>query len=40
VLGFAATNLLDEEARSAVSFNKDEVLLPGRSFQVSLNVEL
>ena len=35
-LAFAATNLLDEEARSAVSFNKDEVRLPGRSFQVSL----
>jgi len=35
-LGFAARNLLDEEARNAVSFNKDEVLLPGRSFHLSV----
>jgi iron complex outermembrane receptor protein len=36
-LGFTARNLLDEAARNAVSFTKDRVLLPGRSFRVSLH---
>jgi len=35
-LGFAARNLLDEKARNAASFTKDRVLLPGRSFRVSV----
>ena len=34
---FAARNLLDERARNAVSFNKDQVLLPGRNFRVGLH---
>lgn len=35
-LHFVARNLLDEAARNAVSFTKDEVLLPGRNFRLSL----
>ncbi len=35
-LGFTARNLLDEKARNAASFTKDSVLLPGRSFRVSV----
>ncbi|MBW2390722.1 MAG: TonB-dependent receptor [Deltaproteobacteria bacterium] len=35
-LGFTARNLLDEKARNAASITKDSVLLPGRSFRVSL----
>ena len=35
-IGLAARNLLDERARNAVSFNKADVLLPGRDIRVSL----
>ena len=35
-LTFTARNLLDEVARNAVSFTKDEVLLPGRSYRVGV----
>ena len=38
-LDFVARNLLDEEARNAVSITKEEVLLPGRNFRVSLRVD-
>ena len=38
-LCFAARNLLDQQARNPVSFNKDEVLLPGRNFRVSLRAK-
>ena len=38
VVGLAARNLLDEEARNAVSFNKADVLLPGRDVRVSLRM--
>ncbi|MCZ7641795.1 MAG: hypothetical protein M5U33_02270 [Pseudorhodoplanes sp.] len=31
VLGVSASNLLDNDMRNHVSFNKNEVLLPGRS---------
>ena len=37
-LTFAARNLLDENARNAVSFTRREVLLPGRSFRVDLQL--
>ena len=37
-IGLSARNLLDEKARNAVSFNKQEVLLPGRDVRVSLRV--
>ena len=36
-LGMQARNLLDEEVRNAVSFNKDEVELAGRSFLFSVH---
>ena len=35
-LGFTARNLLDENARNAASFTKGLVLLPGRSFRLSV----
>jgi iron complex outermembrane receptor protein len=35
-LSLVARNLLDEKARNSVAFNKDEVLLPGRSFRLSV----
>ena len=35
-LWFTASNLLDEAARNAVSFTKDEVRLPGRTFRVGV----
>jgi iron complex outermembrane recepter protein len=38
-LGLSARNLLDEEARNAVSFNKGDVLLPGRDVRVSLRIQ-
>ena len=37
-LDFVARNLLDVEARNSVSFTKEEVLLPGRNFRVSMRV--
>lgn len=37
-VGLAARNLLDEEARNAVSFNKADVLLPGRDVRVSVRL--
>ena len=36
-LAFAASNILDEHARNHVSFTKDRVLLPGRSFRLVLD---
>lgn len=33
VLGVSASNLLDDDMRNRVSFNKNEVLLPGRSIK-------
>lgn len=36
-LGMTARNLLDQNARNAVSFNKEGVLSPGRSFLFSVN---
>ena len=33
VLGISANNLLDDDMRNHVSFNKNEVLLPGRSIK-------
>ena len=33
---FTASNQLDESARNAVSFTKEEVRLPGRSFRLGL----
>ncbi|MGE3897166.1 MAG: TonB-dependent receptor [Variibacter sp.] len=38
-LGVVGTNLLDEEVRNAVSFKKDEVLLPGRSVRFFTTVK-
>ncbi|MDJ0865685.1 MAG: TonB-dependent receptor [Myxococcota bacterium] len=38
-LSFMATNLLDVGARNAVSFNVDEVKLPGRNFRIGLRTE-
>jgi iron complex outermembrane receptor protein len=37
-LTLAASNLLDEEARNAVSFTKSEVSLPGRGFRVNVHL--
>ena len=36
-LGIVVRNLLDEKARNAVAFNKEDVLLPGRSVFVNLH---
>jgi iron complex outermembrane receptor protein len=36
-LVFSASNILDQTARNHVSFNKDHVLLPGRSFRLVLD---
>ena len=36
-IGMVARNLLNQNARNAVAFNKDEVLLPGRSFLFSIH---
>lgn len=36
-IGMVARNLLNQNARNAVAFNKDEVLLPGRSFLFSVH---
>lgn len=36
-IGMTARNLLDENARNPVAFNKDEVRLPGRSFLFSVH---
>jgi len=36
---FTASNLLDVRARNAVSFTKEEVLLPGRSFRFALRTQ-
>ncbi len=36
-LAMSARNLLNQQARNAVSFNKDEVRLPGRSFLFSIH---
>ena len=38
-LDFVARNLLDEKARNAVSISKEEVLLPGRNFRLSMRVD-
>ena len=37
-IDLVARNLLDEKARNAVSFTKDEVLLPGRNFRVNVRI--
>lgn len=36
-LAFSASNILDQKARNHVSFTKDRVLLPGRSFRLVLD---
>ncbi len=36
-LAFSASNILDEHARNHVSFTKDRVLLPGRSYRLVLD---
>jgi iron complex outermembrane receptor protein len=38
-LGVVGTNLLNDEVRNAVSFKKDEVLLPGRSVRFFTTVK-
>ena len=36
--GLTGTNLLDERIRNAVSFKKDEVLMPGRTVRLFTTV--
>jgi iron complex outermembrane receptor protein len=36
-VGVTGTNLLDDVMRNSVSFRKDEVVLPGRSFRLFAN---
>jgi iron complex outermembrane receptor protein len=38
-LGIAGTNLLNDDIRNHVSYNKDEVLMPGRSVRVFANLK-
>ncbi len=38
-LGISGNNLLDEDIRNSVSFRKDEVLIPGRSFRLFANLK-